>query len=252
MKIGYLGVGAIASHMIEGFCGIGLHEFFLSPRNVEKSAFLANKYPNVRVCGSNQQVIDEAGTIFISMNASSCPQALEELAFRKDRAVINLVATIPPEIILGAIGEVRSFHHVVPLPFISKRIGPIAAYPYSGELEDLLKPLGTVVFAESMDEIRVMQAITALMSSFYEMLHGLTLYAENEGMDMGKAMSFTSAFFGALCKRAEGFDDGCFHELAMEMTPGGLNEFCVKALGDLGVIEAWAKILPHVMKKIKP
>jgi pyrroline-5-carboxylate reductase len=251
MKIGYLGVGAIAFHMVEGFCGLGLHEFNLSPRNAEKSALLAKQYNNVAVCGSNQQVVDDSDIIFISMNASSCPQALEELTFGENKTIINLVATIPPEEILAAIGKVRNFYHIVPLPFISQRIGPIAAYPFSDELQELLSPLGTVVFAENMNEIRAMQAITALMSSFYETLHGLALFAENEGMEYKKAMSYTASFFGALCRRAGDFGGGDFNTLAMEMTPGGLNEFCLGTLGDLGVIEAWAKILPHVMKKIK-
>jgi len=239
--------------MIEGFCGLDdRHEFFLSPRNEVKSAMLANKYANVNVCGSNQGVVDESEIVFISMNAASCPEALNELRFTGGEMVINLVATIPPEDIRAAIGPVRSFYHVVPLPFISRRVGPIAAYPESAELRKLLEPMGTVVFAGNMEEIRIMQAITALMSSFYEMLHHLTVFAETEGLGREAAISFTSTFFGALCQRAESFRGGDLHTLALEMTPGGLNEYCLKTLTESRVIKAWADILPSVMMKIKP
>ncbi|MCL2406700.1 MAG: NAD(P)-binding domain-containing protein [Defluviitaleaceae bacterium] len=251
MKIGILGVGTIATCVVTGFCGLDdRHDFFLSPRNVVKSAALAEKYGNCRVCLSNQEVLDNSDVIIISMNAASVAIALPTLTFRDDHVIINLVASIPPEDILTAVGAVKGFYHVVPLPFVEKRIGPIAAYPECGWLHNLLTPLGNIVFAKNMDEIRTMQAITALMSTFYETLNGLTLFAEAHGMDGKKAKDFAAAFFGALCVRAE--EANSFRDLALDMTPGGLNEFCVRILEERGVTQAWAAILPEVLEKIKP
>jgi pyrroline-5-carboxylate reductase len=238
--------------MIEGFCGLdGRHEFFLSPRNAEKAAYLAGKYKNIVVCGSNQHVVDRAETVFLSMLPGSCPEALEGLRFGSGQAVINLVATISPEKMQAMIGPVRSYSHIVPLPFISSRIGPIAAWPESAWLHELLSPLGTVVFTKNMDEIRVIQAITSLMSSFYEMLHQVLTFAEAEGLDRNAAIPYTSAFFASLCRRAERFDQGDLHELALEMTPGGLNQFALTSLTESGAIKAWAQILQPIMARIR-
>ena len=251
MKIGYLGVGTIASCMIEGFCGLdSRHEFFLSPRNAEKSAALKAKYGNVKVCESNQHVVDEADLVFISMLAKDCLEVLGGLRFRKGQKIINLVATIPPEDIFEAVGgQVESCSHIVPLPYIKARIGPIAAYPESRELSELLSPLGTVVFARSIDEVRVMQSITALMSTFFEMLHHLAVFAEGEGLGRKKAADFMSAFFGSLSQRAKGSEN--LHDLALDMTPGGLNEFALNTLTESGAIKAWADVLIPVMGRIK-
>jgi len=249
MKIGFLGVGTIASCVIEGFCGLGdEHEFFLSPRNKEKSAALAAKYKNVQVCESNQQAVSESDTVFISMLAHNCIDVLKELKFKPTQQIINVVATIPPEDILRAIGEVGGFSHCIPLPSVKCRQGPIAVYPESTFIKDLLSPLGTVVFGKTMDEVRTMQAITALMSSFYEMLSHLSGFAEKEGLHPADSAAFMTAFFASLCYDKA---DADFHELAMEMTPGGLNELALTTLTNSGAIKAWADVMEPVMKRIK-
>jgi pyrroline-5-carboxylate reductase len=162
------------------------------------------------------------------------------------------VATIPPEDIRAAIGSVESYSHIIPLPFISSRTGPIAAWPESAWLLELLSPLGTVVFVKNMDEIRILQAVTSLMSSFYEMLYHVTRFAEAGGLSRDAAVSYTSAFFASLCRRAERFDQGDLHTLALEMTPGGLNEFALNSLTESGAIKDWADILQKIMKRIRP
>lgn len=249
MKIGFIGVGTIASCMIEGFCGLGQkHFFWLSPRNAEKSALLAAKYSNTAVCRSNQHVVDEADVVFISMLSTNCLEVLQGLNFRPNQRVVNLVATIPPEDILEVVGNVSSCSHVIPLPAVKHRTGPIAAYPKSEFLSDLLNPLGTVVFADTMNQIRAMQAITGLIASFYEMLHQLTIFAEGEGLGRKEATAFTSTFFASLCHNAR---DADFQELAREMTPGGLNELAKSILTESGSIKAWADVMSPVMERIK-
>jgi pyrroline-5-carboxylate reductase len=253
MKIGYLGVGTIASHMIEGFCGLDAqHDFFLSPRNAEKAAKLAGKYQNILVCDSNQQVIEKAEIIFVSMSPASCQEALRELRFRSGQRIVNLVATVSPENMRTTIEPSNDYSHIVPLPYISSRIGPIAAWPESTWLSKLLTPLGTMVFAKNMDEIRVMQTITSLMSPFYEMLYLLTVFAETGGLSRKEAVSYTTAFFSSRCRRAEPFEQGNLHDLALEMTPGGLNEFTLNSLTESGAIKAWVDILLSVINKIHP
>ena len=249
MKIGFIGVGVIASCMIEGFCDLSSeHQFFLSPRNAQKSAALAAKYGNITVCDSNQSVVDQSDVVFISMLATNCLDILRGLNFRADQRIVNLVATIPPEDIIDAVGSIKSFSHVIPLPAIKHRIGPIAAFPESSFLADLLGQMGTVVFAKSMDEIRAMQAITGLMSAFYDMLHHLTIFAETEGLDLEESTAFISTFFASLCHNTK---DASFAELATEMTPGGLNELAQKTLAEAGAIKAWADVMVPVMERIK-
>jgi pyrroline-5-carboxylate reductase len=252
MKIGFIGVGIIASHMIEGFCGLdNAHEFYLSPRSAGRAAYLADKYRNVTVCGHNQAVVDCSDIVFITLLPKDCLEVIGGLRFRSEQDVINVTASVALEDIGAATGPVRSLSHIVPLPFISARTGPIAAYPESGLLKELLSPLGTVVFMRNMDEMRAAQAITSLMSPFYEILHRMSLFAQSQGMQTTEAKAYTTAFFQALCGHAMDFKEGSLHELAMEMTPGGLNELAYKTLTASGTIEQWEAVLGPIMERLR-
>ncbi|MEG2929745.1 MAG: NAD(P)-binding domain-containing protein, partial [Oscillospiraceae bacterium] len=67
MKIGVIGVGIIASYMVTGFCESGEeNSFVLSPRNREKSAALAGKYPClVEIAQDNQEVLDRCEGVIL-------------------------------------------------------------------------------------------------------------------------------------------------------------------------------------------
>ena len=70
MKIGIIGTGTIASAIVTGFCTHKTgHEFFLSPRGAEKAAVLAAKFSEAKVCTSNQEVIDNAEWVFITLQS---------------------------------------------------------------------------------------------------------------------------------------------------------------------------------------
>ena len=248
MNIGFVGVGTIATCMLEGFQKAGnSHEFFLSPRNTKKSSVLAKKYSNCHACDSNQEVVDKSDVVILSLLADNCIEVLEGLNFRFNQKIVNVVATIPPEDILGAVGKNVGFSHVIPLPSCKNNSGPIAAFPKSEFLLELFSPIGKVVFASSMNDIRTMQSITALIAPFYSLMSGLADFAEGEGLERYEAKSFITTFFASLCQNLEGAD---FKELAAEMTPGGLNELANNILAEKGAITAWADVMKPVMQRI--
>jgi len=250
MKIGFLGVGTIASCLIKGLTNTGEdHEFFIYDVNPQKCEEIAARCWNMTICESNQSVADKSDAVFLTMRADNCLDVLKNLIFRDNQEIINVIATVPPEEILGAIKVKDRFHHIIPLPSIRNRRGPIAAFPECPTLDKLLSPLGTVVYTKSLDEIRILQSITALMSSFYEMLHELTCFAENEGLGRQESIAYMSAFFSSLCENVTNSD---FAELASEMTPGGLNAMVLKNLTDRNAIKAWAEVMNPVMNRIRP
>ncbi|MGO2643033.1 NAD(P)-binding domain-containing protein, partial [Brevibacterium aurantiacum] len=66
--IGIIGVGEIASAIVEGACaGDDRPDFFLSPRNAECSAKLASDFDRVEVCESNQDVIDRSEHVILAV-----------------------------------------------------------------------------------------------------------------------------------------------------------------------------------------
>jgi len=249
MKVGFIGVGTIASCMIEGFCGAGNnYTFFLSPRNTQKSALLASKFNNVFVCSSNQDVLDKSEVVFLSLFSHNCQEVIAELDFKPHHRIINLIATLPPESILKAIrSNIQSFNHVIPLPAVKERIGPIVVYPKSDFVTELLNGLGTLIFAETMDDIRTMQTMTALMAGFYDLINHLVVFSESKGLNRKQANDFITSLFSSLCYNANKIS---FDELYAEMTPNGLNLLAHNILIKQGAINAWVDASKQVINKI--
>jgi pyrroline-5-carboxylate reductase len=61
MKLGFVGVGKIATCVIEGIfkAKINIKEIILSPKNNTNSKLLKNKFKNIIIAKSNQEVINK-------------------------------------------------------------------------------------------------------------------------------------------------------------------------------------------------
>ena len=73
---------------------------------------------------------------------------LQELCFRPDHKVINLLADKSLTQIANWIGSTALLAHVVPLPFIAQHIGPIVVYSYSDEFIRLMSRLSKLLINE--------------------------------------------------------------------------------------------------------
>lgn len=251
MKIGIIGTGIMASYIVEGFCDFECeHSFILSPRNREKSARLAAKYENVTVAKDNQEVLDSCETVILSVLPQTAEEILSKLNFRKDLKVISVIPILGLEKIRSIIGETEILVDVLPLPFISKRMGPLVQYPSNSEIENLLKPLGDLIVVNSAEEMSVMRSITALMSPFYELVYSIVEWSGENGLGESQAKTYTTSFFSALCYMANQTEEGKLKELAEEMTPGGLNWQAVNYLKDNDSFKHWQIALDGVIERV--
>ena len=81
MKLGFIGVGNIASAVIEGLATSNLDytTINLSPRSKNTSEQLANKFTNVYRLEDNQQVLDQSEIIFIAVRPTDTGEILSNL-----------------------------------------------------------------------------------------------------------------------------------------------------------------------------
>lgn len=251
MKIGVIGTGIMASYIVDGFCNFECnHSFVLSPRNREKSARLAAKYKNVTVAKDNQEVLDNCETVILSVLPQTAEDILSQLRFRKDLKVISIIPILGLEKIKSIIGETEVLVDVLPLPFISRRMGPLVQYPSNIEVENLLAPLGTLIVVNSPEEMSVMRSITALMSPFYELVYSVVEWSIKNGLGEKEAKAYTTSFFAALSYMASQTEEGKLKELAEEMTPGGLNWQAVTYLKNNNCFEQWQTALDNVIERV--
>jgi len=250
MRIGVIGTGIIASAVVTGFCTKRAgHEFFLSPRNVEKSAALAAKFKEATVCASNQEVVDNADWVFICLHKKDFG-ALNELQFRSSLKVVNMAAEMRLPHLRSMIGDMALMAHAIPLPCVSMGIGPLLVFPEINEVGELFTPVGDVFFSKSQEDVHTLQIVTGMISPYYMQLNEIVKFSDEQGIEHDVSVGFLCSLFGALCTRAASIPNCDLVELAHEMTPGGYNEQAMTELMGNGSIQAWRSALNRLLKRL--
>jgi len=251
MKIGIIGTGTIASAIVTGFCRKKTgHTFYLSPRGAEKAAALAAEFSEAQVCISNQEVLDNADWVFITVQKSGF-DALNELTFRKNHKVLNMATELQLPDLKNRIGETEILAHVVPLPMIVNGYGPLIVYPEIPEIGELFAPVSDVLYVQKREDARALQLLTCIMSPYYMLLHEITKFSDGQGVAHEASVKFLHSLFSALGRRAAESPDCDLVELAHDMTPGGYNEQSMNTLMDNGAIEAWRTVLEELNARLQ-
>jgi len=251
LKIGIIGTGTIATAIVTGFCHKKTdHEFFLSPRGAKNAASLAAKYSNVRVCSSNQHVLDSAQWIFITLQKSAF-DALDELKFIKAHKVLNMAAEMQLPNLRQITGETALLAHVIPLPMIIHGFGPLIVYPKIPEIGELFAPVADAIYLSNIENTRTLQLLTCLMSPYYMLLEELAKFADTQGVGQDVSIKFLHSLLGALTRRAIITPNCDLVDLANDMTPGGYNEQAMRELLDSGAIKAWGTTLESLRVRLQ-
>ncbi|MDN6380165.1 MAG: NAD(P)-binding domain-containing protein, partial [Brevibacterium aurantiacum] len=122
--IGIIGVGEISSAIVQGACSSDDHpDFFLSPRNVQRSAQLARDFDRVEVCTSNQDVVDRSEHIILAVLPEQTEAVLSELSISADRTIVSAIAGISTDTLASLLPKSPSIVRVIPLPPVRERRG---------------------------------------------------------------------------------------------------------------------------------
>lgn len=253
MNIGFIGTGVISSAIVTGLCSNkdSDHKIYLSPRNARRAAELADKFENVTVAGSNQEVIDRSELVVLAVVPKFGEEIIRPLSFREDHLVINLMSDRKLPEIASWIGNTRTLVHMVPLSFVAKRIGPIAIYPNDRDVAKIFAPLGEIIGVDDVKKIEALAAITGLMSSYYTLLWEIVKWGGREGLSVKEATNYTATFFEALSSQIRSSEDGELSRLAQEMTPGGLNEMALLFIKEEGGLEPWVQALDPILARLR-
>ncbi|MCL1974049.1 MAG: NAD(P)-binding domain-containing protein [Bacteroidetes bacterium] len=250
--IGILGIGVIGSALAHGFATADPpYPLLLSSLDKRNMTALASSFPErITLATDNQQMLDRADWVILAIPPAQSESILRSLRFRPDHKVINLLADKSLEQIAEWIGPTALLAHMVPLSFVSQHFGPIVVYPRSQELIRLMAPLGEIIVAGSPLQVHVFQSITGLMASFDTLLDYIVHWAGDQGVEELSAKAYATSFFGALCKQAAQATAERLHELAGEMTPGGINAMVKRHLEEHNSLKNWIEALNPVMARL--
>jgi pyrroline-5-carboxylate reductase len=252
--IGFVGTGVLASSMVRGICSspeLREARIVVSPRNAEAARNLAALYENVLVARSNQEVLDKADWVTLSVVPAIAESVAGELEFRPDHTVISVVATKRLKTVRSWMPGVSRLFRMVPMPFIARRVGPIALYPGSGDIEEFFGHLGRVFVMDAEPQVELANAITSVTNATYTLIENVAAWGEENGLPHGRSRDYTISYFAAMLDQIAGDRASELPRFVEERTPGGMNDSALRLIAERGGFGLWADALGTALKKIR-
>ncbi|SIT43258.1 NADP oxidoreductase coenzyme f420-dependent [Paraburkholderia ribeironis] len=245
MRIGFVGTGGITRAIVTGLlkAGAGIEAIAVSNRNAHIAKDLAALHPKVRVCGSNQQVLEASDVVCLAVRPQVARDVIRELDFAQTHRVISFIPGLRTDELARLIPHVAGIARAVPLPAVEQRIGTTSVYPPDDAACELFSTIGTVVEVESEDQFDCLHAATATMASYFAFMQSQADWLIAKGLPPEKARSFLSSYCAGMAHRAE-HTDYSFPELIQHsITPGGINEKVLLELSSAGAFDLY----PHAL-----
>lgn len=251
---GFLGVGSIAAAMVTGLCA-GVDdppEVVLSPRNAERVADLAGRYPSVRVATDNQAVVDAADVVVVCLLPEHADDVLAGLDFRPGQAVVSAVAGLQ----VGRLGELvapaTDVARSIPLPAVATREGATPVHPATAAATGLYDRLGGSLVIAEESAYEATSAASATVAAYFRYLGTIAGWLAEHGIPAPAARRYVADTFAALAEELSA-PDADFDALARaHATPGGLNEQLARDLTEAGVYDEVRVGLDAVLARIGP
>lgn len=249
---GVLGVGSIAAAIVTGLCD-GVADpprVVLSPRNAERSASLAARFPSARVAGDNQEVVDAADVVVVCLLPDSAEEVLAGLTFRTGQSVVSAVAGLPVRRLAELVAPATDVARSVPLPAVATRDSATPVHPATAAATGLYDRLGGSLVIVDEAAYEATSAASATVAAHFRYLGTVAGWLAEHGIPAADARRYVADTFAALAEElsAPGAD---FDALARaHATPGGLNEQLAGDLGDAGVYDAVRTALDGVLARI--
>lgn len=248
LSYGFVGAGAITAAIVEGL-GADAPAVFLSPRSRSVGQELAARFPNVRVCDSNQDVLDSATAIVLAVRPQLAREVLADLSFRPQHVVISALAGVRLDQLrdwTGAADVVRA----IPLPSASRAQSLTAMYPENAVARALFDRVGGVVVPGEEKTLEAFSAATATFAAHLDYLTTIASWLASQGVDPDAANAYVRHVFGQLGQSLAEGTDTLDVLTEKHMTPGGINEQLLTDLRREGVPDVVRGALDRVLQRL--
>ncbi|MCZ4088798.1 pyrroline-5-carboxylate reductase [Sinorhizobium psoraleae] len=253
-KIGFIGTGAITDAMVRGLLTdpAAVPHVMVSRRSADISAKLAADFPQVLVSSDSQAIVDGCDTVVLAIRPQVAEEVIRPLKFRDGQKVISVVAATSRPALLKWMGANVHLTQAIPLPFVARRKGVTAVYPPDADTAATFDVLGGAVECETKAEYDLLAAASALMATYFGIMHRTTEWLVENGLPEEKGRAYLAPLFASLSQTALlAGKDIDFIDLSREFaTKGGLNEQVFQEFDRNGGTDALKRALDRVLGRI--
>ncbi|MFM0490192.1 pyrroline-5-carboxylate reductase [Paraburkholderia sp. SIMBA_061] len=253
MRLGFIGTGTITQAVVTGMLrfGVPFERVSVSPRNPNTAAELAALDERVRVCASNQEVLETSDIVCLAVVPQIAVNVLSELAFDSRHHVISFIAGVSLDEVRRLVLPADRVARAVPLPAVAEGKGSTAICPADEVAKAIFSALGEAVEVDDERKFDALSAVTATMASFYAVLEAQAAWLVQQGLEYPSARAFLSGYCVGLANDAAQTGQP-FSAMAMQcMTPGGINEQVHAELSRRGAYVLYREALDGVLSRIQ-
>ena len=246
--IGILGVGALAGLMLRGLQGSG-YAFILSPRGATTAARLSADF-GCAIAASNQDLVDRADAVFVTLPAATGADELARLSFRPGQPVLSAMAGTGLARLRQVIGPAKGCVGMMPGYANAYRLGPSILCPDGGFWHDFLSHVGPVHGFDDEATFTAAATFGAFSGATVGWMARIIAWYQAQGLDPDTARALVA---GTLRGNAEVLlrEPRPLCDIAKGVTtPGGITLQLLDALDDRGALDAWGEGLDAILTRI--
>ena len=254
MKLGFVGVGKIATSVIEGIfkAKINVKEIILSPKNRKNSKFLQNKFKKIKIAKNNQEVLDKSNWVVLSVTPKIGKQILKNLKFKKNHIILNFMSTIHNSELKKIIFPAKQIFKIAPLPMIKYNLGPIIIYPKNKIIENFFSRLGKVIATNNENENKKLWVMTSFMATYLEIFNTAHKWFVKKGVNQNKSKEYINHLFKALNNELLKNSNYSIDKIIKEFqTKDGINEELLKRVKKSGIFKNLDKGFNKIYNRVK-
>ncbi len=250
-KLGFIGVGRIANAVVTGFCTSNLEnvEIGLSPRNNEISTDLTRTYPNVNRLESNQEVLDFADIVFISLSFNDTEKILNNLDFKSSHTIVSFVPYLGLSRIARAVSPASKICRAIPLPTVINHNCPIPIFNSSPEVTSLMDHIGKPFHINDENELHVLWTLSGFIAPIHSTLKELGDWAISKGAEVTVTNQYLiEMFYSLFFEHQKSGSENLEQFIQRSKTPNGMNEYSEKFIREKGGHQAYSEAADDLLK----
>jgi pyrroline-5-carboxylate reductase len=251
VTVGILGVGELASFLVEGLRRASHDEtIVLSPRNHQRSKSLAERHGCV-VAESNAALVERTDVVVLATRPPQAIDAVEDLPWRAE----HLLVSVAPAVALSPLQSAAAPATVVrALPVSCAAIGasPSALFPDQPRAHELLGLLGSVHVFPDEASFEVAISVGVYYAWSFALAAEGTRWAQAQGLAQDAARAFVvESLRGAASMMAAHPDEPLADMLDALATSGGLTRLGLEVMEERGALQAWSAACDAVLARIR-
>ena len=253
MRLGFIGIGKIASSVIIGIVNskIKFNKIIISQRNKKNALDLEKRFKNIFISKTNQEVVDNSDWVFLSVTPEVGEKIIKDLKFRSNQKVISFISTITLSQLKRMIKKKVDIVRAIPLPPISIKEGPVPICPPNKKIKAFFDKLGSTVEIKNEKLSINFWSTSGMMASYYNMLDTMSVWLNKKGVKKLDAQKYVTSLFLALSKDAVLNANKDLKLLVKDsQTPKGLNEQGLKEMIKKDVYKSVISTLNRIYKRL--